>query len=53
MKVLAKTVTNEELARELMHVVTTFLQLKQDPFNAAIRVGAPVSGAAVSVFKAV
>ena len=53
LKVLAKTVNGEELAGELIHVVSTFLQIKGHYVIAAMRDGAAVNVAAMRIFKAV
>ena len=53
LKVLAKTVNGEELAVELIHVVSTFLHIKNHYVIAAMRDGTAVKGAAMRIFKAV
>ncbi len=53
LKVLSKSLNGEGLAGELIHALSTSLQIKQAHVVAAMRDGASVNGAAMRVLKAV
>lgn len=53
LKVLSKTLTGQELAGELIHALSTELQINKEYVVAAMRDGASVNGAAMQIVKVV
>lgn len=53
LKVLAKSLTGEQLAGELIHVLSTSLQVQQANLVATMRDGASVNGCALKVVRAI